>query len=252
MRAVLTYHSIDSSGSAISISERDFRRHVRWLASGRVSVVPLDTLLDAGLESDVVALTFDDAFRSFGAIAAPLLEEHSLPATLFVVTGRVGGTNTWGRAAGSLKIPVLPLLDWDGIADVAQRGIAIGSHSRTHRPLSALDASELGDELSGSSADLRRELGSAPAAFCYPYGDASSREKDAAARFYRVAVTAELRAVAEADDAHLLPRLDAYYLRQAGRLESFGTPAFDRYLRLRRQGRRLRASVDRLRGRSNG
>ena len=38
MRAILTYHSIDDSGSPISIAPADFRRHLDWLTSGRVPV----------------------------------------------------------------------------------------------------------------------------------------------------------------------------------------------------------------------
>ena len=44
MRAILTYHSIDSSGSPISLSEEAFRAHVRFFGSGRVAVVPLADL----------------------------------------------------------------------------------------------------------------------------------------------------------------------------------------------------------------
>ena len=36
MRAILTYHSVDETGSVISIDERTFRRHVAWLAKGHV------------------------------------------------------------------------------------------------------------------------------------------------------------------------------------------------------------------------
>lgn len=251
MRAVLTYHSIDSSGSAISISEGDFRRHVTWLASGRVRVVPLDAIATLEGDDDAVALTFDDAFQNFGTIAAPLLEEHSLPATLFVVTELAGGTNAWQLRQGPATIPVMPLLDWSGIAVVAQRGITIGSHGRTHRPLTSLDADDLSDELHGSALDLKRELGMTPTTFCYPYGDASARERDEAAHVYRMAVTADLRALDNSDDIYMLPRLDAYYLRQERRLERFGTPAFARYLRLREHGRRLRKSMERLIGRES-
>ena len=42
MRAILTYHSIDESGSPISVDPDAFRRHVRWLASGRVRVTTPD------------------------------------------------------------------------------------------------------------------------------------------------------------------------------------------------------------------
>lgn len=251
MRAVITYHSIDSSGSAISISETEFRRHVRWLSSGRVPVVSLETLVAGSGEFDAIALTFDDGYQNFGGIAADLLHDHGLPATLFVVTSRVGGTNAWEPRAASGSLPVLPLLDWSGIAAAAESGVTIGSHGRTHRHLPALDKPELDDEVSGSFDDVRRELGLSPTAFCYPYGDATARERNAIARAYRMAVTTELRPLDDAGDDYMVPRLDAYYLRGPGRLESFGTAAFERYLKIRRRGRSLRSGVVRLLGRGN-
>ena len=44
MKAILTYHSVDDSGSAVSVSPDAFRRHVRWLASERVRVVTVPQL----------------------------------------------------------------------------------------------------------------------------------------------------------------------------------------------------------------
>jgi peptidoglycan/xylan/chitin deacetylase (PgdA/CDA1 family) len=96
MRAILTYHSIDPSGSPISVPLAAFERHLRWLASGAVRVLSLEALLEAPAEHDAVALTFDDGFRSFGELAAPRLEAAGLPATVFVVSGHVGRTNAWG------------------------------------------------------------------------------------------------------------------------------------------------------------
>ena len=46
MRAILTYHSIDESGSAISISEAVFRAQIAWLAKSDVRVVTLDALTE--------------------------------------------------------------------------------------------------------------------------------------------------------------------------------------------------------------
>jgi len=251
VRAVITYHSIDPSGSAISISETEFRRHIKWLASGHVPVVSLETLVSGTANSAAIALTFDDGFQNFAAIAADLLGEHGLPATLFVVTERVGSTNTWEVSAAAGSLPVLPLLDWAGIAAAAEAGVTIGSHGRTHRRLPGLEQQELETEIIGSLDDFRRELGLSPTAFCYPYGDATERERDAAARAYRLAVTTELRAIGDDEDAYTVPRLDAFYLRGPGRLESFGTPAFERYLRVRRRGRGFRKGVVRLLSRGN-
>ena len=250
MRAVITYHSIDPSGSAISTSETEFRGHMRWLASSGIPVMSLEELLTHPSGSDAIALTFDDAFQSFEAIALDLLSEQGFPSTLFVVSGKVGGTNTWEADAAS-SLPVLPLLDWGGVARAMEAGVTPGSHGRTHRHLTGLAQNELEAEVSGSLEDFQRELGVSPAAFCYPYGDATSRERDAVARSYRLAVTTELRSVASDDDPYNVPRIDAYYLRGPGRLETFGTPAFERYLKVRRRGRRLKSSVVRLLGRGN-
>jgi peptidoglycan/xylan/chitin deacetylase (PgdA/CDA1 family) len=251
VRAVITYHSIDPSGSAISISEPEFRRHVKWLARGHVPVVPLESLVCGPASSDAIALTFDDGFRNFGAIAANLLADNGLPATLFVVTAKVGSTNAWDASPAAGSLPVLPLLDWAGIAAASEAGVTIGSHGRTHRRLPALEQQELEGEVTGSFDDLRRELGLSPGAFCYPFGDVTERERDAAARAYRLAVTTELRAFGDEEDAYAVPRLDAFYLRGRGRLESFGTPAFKRYLRVRSRARGFKKGVVRLLSRGN-
>ena len=252
MRAIFTYHSIDSSGSAISVSEDVFRRHMRWLATGAVRVLALDALVAWKDDSDAVALSFDDGFTNFATIVAPVLEEHGMPATLFVSTSHVGSTNAWHSPKQGRHLPVLGLLDWDGIAAVAERGVSIGSHGKTHRPLTSLTAAELSDELVGSFDEMRRELGASPVFFAYPFGAAALRERNEAARIYDLAVTTEMRDLAKDEDLHMLPRIDAWYFRTPGRLESFGTPAFDRYLRVRSRGRRLRASVNRLLGQDGG
>src|SRR5579864_2255548 len=96
MRATLTYHSIDDSGSPISVSPTAFDAHLKWLNTGRVRVVSLDeivTMPDDG--QDAVAVTFDDGLLNTRQPVENLLSS-GLPVTLFVVSGYVGRTNTWG------------------------------------------------------------------------------------------------------------------------------------------------------------
>jgi peptidoglycan/xylan/chitin deacetylase (PgdA/CDA1 family) len=167
MKAILTYHSVDESGSVISISEATFRRHVHWLASGRVRVVPLASLATAPEDHDAVAITFDDGLESFGRIAAPLLRDHGLPATLFVVTDAVGTTNVW-RGRGDAGIPVFPLLDWDALGLLTADGVALGAHTCTHPDLATLDPAAVEREIVASKARLARELGVEALTFAYP------------------------------------------------------------------------------------
>jgi peptidoglycan/xylan/chitin deacetylase (PgdA/CDA1 family) len=246
VKAILTYHSIDPSGSPVSVDDATFRRHVRWLASGAVRVVTLGELLRLPDATAAVALTFDDGFENVGTIAAPLLLEQALPAAVFVVSDHAGRTNAWGGRADP-GIPTLPLLGWDALARLADAGLELGAHSRTHPHLTALRGDALNDEIVGSAERIRAETGRAVRSFAYPYGSVD-REVAAAAAGFDHACTTEMRAVRGGDDPRLLPRLDAYYFRAPGLLESWDSARFRRYLWLRSQARRVRRrfALDRI------
>lgn len=240
MRAILTYHSIDSSGSAISMSEEAFRAHVRFLASGRVRVVALGELPTVAEGQDAIALTFDDGFRNFASAAAPVLSAAGLPATVFVVSDAVGGTNEWD-ARPAPGIPTLPLMSWDEVHAAAEAGFGIGAHTRRHPDLTTVDHGRLEDELAGCVERCSSELGQRPRWFAYPYGAVNDVVARAARDVFEWSCTTAFRPVEPGDDRALLPRLDAYYFRGAGQLESWGTPAFRRRLWVRAQGRRVKA-----------
>jgi len=242
VKAVIMYHSLDRSGSPISLDPETFGRHVRWLASGRVRVVPLERLTGDSAQGDAVALTFDDAFLNFATVAAPLLTEYDLPSTLFVVSGCAGGTNAWGGVAHP-RIPTLDLLDWDAICALARDGVAIGAHTRSHPRLGAIGDARMTDEIAGSSEDILRHVGMRPAAFAYPFGDVTEAAAQCVRAHYAYACTTDLRMLSAREDPALLPRLDAYYLRKPGTLESWGSPAFSRFVRRRALARRLRSRI---------
>ena len=241
MRAILTYHSIDESQSAISISPDAFRRHVAWLASGAVRVVSLDELMTLPPHEDAVALTFDDGFVNFATIAAPLLARHHLPATVFVVAEHAGGTNAW-RGVCAQDIPTMPLMDWSELGRMSDMGFAIGAHSCTHPHLTELPPDALADEIDGSAHRIERELGVRPEAFAYPYGSVSDTVAAAASGF-RVGLTTELRTIGAHENPRCLPRLDMYYFRAGTWLEAYGSARFRQYLWVRSRARRVRAAL---------
>ena len=250
LRAVLTYHSLDDSGSPISIEPASFAAHVRWLASSSVRVVALETLVrevrggdDAG---DAVALTFDDGFANFGEHAAPLLAELGLPATVFVVSAHAGRTNAWGGTPDD-GIPTLPLLDWQALGRLSECGIALGGHTRTHARLDALSGAALEDEIAGGAEDMVAQLGRRPTAFAYPYGATSHDATRCVGRHFEVGVTTQFLPLGTGDDAVLLPRLDAYYFRRPDGLRHWGSVRFRAYLRVRATARAARAASRRMR-----
>lgn len=238
MRAILTYHSIDPSGSAISIPAAAFRRHVAWLASAPLRVVRLAELVERAPSGDAVALTFDDGFANFAEIAAPVLAEHGLTATVFVVSERVGQMNAWEPPGG--KFPNLPLMDWEQLGRLAEDGFEVGAHTRTHPHLTDLSEDRLRAEVAGSREDIRRELGVLPLSFAYPYGACNRAVEAAAADSFHIACSTDLNVLDDHPHRARLPRLDMYYYRDPARLEAWGTRRFGWHLAVRRVGRKFR------------
>ncbi|MEO6444091.1 MAG: polysaccharide deacetylase family protein [Gemmatimonadaceae bacterium] len=244
MRAILTYHSIDDSGSPISVSPQSFRAHVKWMTSGAVRVLPLAELLAAPAGDDAIAITFDDGFENFAEHAAPSLRAHALPCTVFVVPEHVGGANGWGGAHAN-GIPTMSLMSWQTLGTLAGQGVALGAHTRRHRDLTTVRGAVLEDEVAGCVERMAAELGSRPDTFAYPYGAVDAVSATVVRDVFALACTTELRALRRDDDRALLPRLDMYYFREAGQLEAWGSRSFRGRLWLRAQGRRVRRLVQR-------
>lgn len=84
-------------------------------------------------------------------------------------------------------------MSWADVADLQQCGHGVGSHSRTHRALSQLDAKDLRCELAGSLDDLRSH-GVTDAVLAYPFGQEAHYNAavidSARAAGYRYALTA--------------------------------------------------------------
>jgi peptidoglycan/xylan/chitin deacetylase (PgdA/CDA1 family) len=242
MKAILTYHSLDTSGSPISVTPDAFARHVRWLASGAARVIPLSEIATHAGDEDVVAITFDDAIDNFASVAVPLLTEHALPVTVFVVSGHAGGTNAWSHGA-DVGIPRFQLLGWDSLGRLRERGVTLGAHTRSHPHLTQQDAAELVDEIAGCADDIERFTGFRPTTFAYPYGSVNAAVANGTRRHYECACTTRLAMVTATDDPMWLPRLDAFYFQKPGTLESWGSPRFRAYVGARAFARRVRSGL---------
>ena len=242
MRAILTYHSLDHSGSPISLDPAAFRGQLEWFRERPVRVVHIAELLTLPAEVDAVALTFDDGFANFATEAAPPLRERGFPVTLFIVTGHVGRDNRW-HGRGDAGVPVLPLLDWDALGRLQESGVKLAAHTQTHPHLTTRDSAALEAELALAPEEMQRHLGTSPEGLAYPYGDTDERVVQQAKRTYRWACTTEFRALGRAEAPLRLPRLDAWYFRDPRRLAHWGSPTFRAWVWSRRQARRVRARL---------
>jgi len=232
---ILTYHSLDLSGSPISLPPETFRRHMQWLADARIPVVPLTQILQS---AGAVALTFDDGFRNFREFALPVLQNLHLPSTVFVVTGYCGGTNRWPGQPSD--IPTLDLLSWSEIEELARHGVDFGAHSVTHQNLVRLAPEAAAAEIRQSRIDLEDRTGRPVRAFAWPYGLSNPSLRTKVAEEFSLACGTELRFLEGTYERTNLPRSDAFYWAHPFWFESQRSRWAHAYVGLRRILRGLR------------
>ncbi|EPR37191.1 polysaccharide deacetylase [Desulfovibrio sp. X2] len=113
---ILVYHRVAEPGvdnQLLCVSPANFDAQLAVLARTR-RPVPLMELLDEArsgrLVPGSVAVTFDDGYADNYLNALPLLEKHSIPATVFVTTGRVGtAEGFWGDILEDIFLTGRPL-----------------------------------------------------------------------------------------------------------------------------------------------
>lgn len=212
---MLCYHALSTSWPAAqSIHPERLRAQLTHLLSHGYRPVTFEEAVDSGNAGRYLAITFDDAYQSVFTLARPILAELGVPATLFVATDVVerGGPARWSGVeewlGGSFESE-LHVMGWEQIAQLADEGWEIGSHSRSHRHLSRCTDEELEDEALGSRATLEQRLRRPCRSFAYPFGDVNARVLSAVRRAgYSAAATIPQRFVDS--DPLLWPRVSIW------------------------------------------
>jgi peptidoglycan/xylan/chitin deacetylase (PgdA/CDA1 family) len=206
---VFIYHRFgDSRYPSTNTSLADFRAHLETLKTGGYVVLPLADIVErlrsgVPLPERCVAITVDDAFRSFLKGAVPLLREYGYPATLFVNSGEMDGPD---------------YLSWDELQRLGENNIEIGNHSAAHDYLLDRRAGEsktvwrerVKKEIQRAQVDLTAKLGRAPRLFAYPYGEFSHDLMDVVRELgFVAAVGQQSGAIGRGQELFALPRFPA-------------------------------------------
>jgi peptidoglycan/xylan/chitin deacetylase (PgdA/CDA1 family) len=134
-------------------------------------------LLIGSVVDGATLLTFDDGGLSAHRVVAPLLESYGWRGHFFVITSAIGAPG---------------FLDAGALRDLHERGHVVGSHTHTHRDLTALGDDELRREWETSARTLAEILGRRVEAASIPYGFYDERVARAgAAAGYRRIFTSE-------------------------------------------------------------
>jgi peptidoglycan/xylan/chitin deacetylase (PgdA/CDA1 family) len=196
---VLAYHDITERHGAdeFAVPPKEFRRHMQYLRDQGYTPISLQQLINAGnaqekLPDKPVLLTFDDGLDSYEKTALPVLLEYGYPSVLSIVTAWVDGRATpeqyrerllnWNDLRRISKSPLVEIISHSdnlhqGIRSNPQGNLAPATVTRVYREGSGRYESEkefrarIHADLARSRARMLAELGRAPLAITWPFGD---------------------------------------------------------------------------------
>lgn len=208
--AILAYHSVGKNGFASTVSPEEFARQMHYIKEKKYEVIPLSEmclrLKEGKSVRGAIALTFDDGYCDFFTNAFPVLKRQNFPATVFLITGKLGQELNPTQSKVSLKIM--------SAGDVKRASTANGliefmPHTESHHELSKLSITEAVKEINQSRTAVERLTGKPADIFAYPKGRYTSevvsylRKGDA----WLGAVTIDQGHVDKESDLFLLKRL---------------------------------------------
>jgi peptidoglycan/xylan/chitin deacetylase (PgdA/CDA1 family) len=166
---VLMYHYVSPLPSDADAIRRDltvepdvFESHLRYLVEQGYETISLYQLYDAltrgvPLPPKPVVLTFDDGYRDHYDYVFPALRRYGLTGTFFIITGRADASDP-------------AYLTWAEIAEMAQAGMSMEPHTKSHISLEGRNRDVLIYEMLGSHESLRAHTGSRAQMLSYPAG----------------------------------------------------------------------------------
>ncbi len=210
---ILFYHRVaDDRAVPWTVSNRTFARHVRWLVR-HFDVVSLEEaqrrLRSGDSPRPCVSITFDDGYAENCHQAIPLLIREGLPCTYFVTVENVleGKPFAHDVALGKKLAPN----DREQLLAMADGGIEIGSHTRTHADLGQMtDEARLAREIVDSRRQLETALDRPVRYFAFPIGQYANLSS----RAFRMAREAGYQAVCSAYGGYNFPGDDPFHLQR--------------------------------------
>ena len=176
--AILCLHGRGSGADALPAG--NFRAMLDRLVKRGYRFLTLDDVVRTRvLRRRTIALTFDDGRRDNLTVVLPILREYGIAATFYVCAELVGRRIAFpshpdrdDAASGACSFD---LMDWDGLRELRDAGMCIGSHTATHPDLTRCPEDRLAHETAGSKRLIEERLGIPVRHFAYPWGRFDAR-----------------------------------------------------------------------------
>lgn len=183
---MLCYHAVSREWPApLAVPPDALGEQLELLRSRGYRGVTFGDLVRRRGAGKLVAVTFDDAYRSVYELGRDILDRVGFPGSVYAVTGQVGrrGPMNWegiSRWLGGAYERELTPASWEELAELSDAGWEIGSHTRSHPRLTSLAEGELASELADSRRELEDRLRIRCTTIAYPYGSHDKRVMEAA------------------------------------------------------------------------
>jgi peptidoglycan/xylan/chitin deacetylase (PgdA/CDA1 family) len=167
---ILCYHSVGQPAFGVNnVSPSRFRRQIELALALGHRFIPAAEIARTGGDDKDLAVTFDDALTSVMTVAAPILNAHQIPYSVFVVSEWSEHRHQWEQQN---------VLGWRDLERLRAEGVDLGSHSATHRDFGGLDAARAERELRDSRDTIEQRLGFAPDTLAIPFGQSANWRPD--------------------------------------------------------------------------
>ncbi len=181
----LCYHAVSDTWPAdLAMPAGRMREQIQQLLDRGYRPVTFSEALDDSASGRLLAVTFDDGFRSVLERGLPVLRELGVPATLYVPSDHIGSpAMAWAgldRWLGGPHEHELAAMEEPELRELMDAGWEIGSHTVSHPRLTQVDDSQLEEELRRSREALEERLDRHCPSIAYPYGDVDDRVARAA------------------------------------------------------------------------
>lgn len=193
---IFMYHEVGEGPNNLYLAEKNLYAQMKYLHDNGYQTITMararEMLANKEDMTGKVVLTFDDGYKSFYNVVWPVLKEFNQTATLYVISGLVGNDR---------------YVTWEQVKILADNGIEIGGHTRTHPLLARIDPGLLDEEISGGKKEIEAHIERPITSFCYPTGSYNrqviAKVKEAG---YETATTMESGKASSKNDPFLLPR----------------------------------------------
>jgi len=159
---ILMYHSVDmfKDITKLSVSPETFSRQMAFLYRHKYNVISFEEMVKLiknkeRIPPKTVTITFDDGYINNYTEAYPILKKYNFPATIFMITSMIGKP---------------AYLSWEHLKELKENGIAIESHTISHRWMPDLSDADLKKEVYESKKILEKGLKKKVNFISYPVG----------------------------------------------------------------------------------